>query len=343
QNAQKIVMNVRQLAELSKQVHKNNAPPDSDPTVSMIASQFEDEIVRSVEALQLGHREYARHVIRNSTAYCIECHTRSQIGPSFADQRLDKTIQNLAPLDRAEYLASIRRFDAAVTEFEGVLKSAKTIQEWNRSARNSLAITVRFQNNVDRALNIVEVILKSDSAPRYLKADAVAWKKALIDWKKEGLTNKTPKGDLLNRAKFLITRAQKNQGFSTDHGSDVDFLRASALLHEAMGTDLKGIAKSEALYLSGITYESLRDLSFWTLHEQYYEACIRNTPHTPMAQKCFRKYEENVVIGFSGSSGFMLPADVQEKLNELRSLAINEKGSSRKGSNTPKSNKVKKD
>ncbi len=320
-NFETINHSVSELSQLTHTVADKEIRPDADPSLEFISNQFSEEIQRANEALKMGHRDYARHLLRNSTAYCIQCHTRNETGPNFSSGRIDTVIQALPPLEKGEYYAATRQFDKSFEAFKTVLINApdqKTnVLTWDRAARYALAIAVRFQNNVDNALQVSDLIAKSPQAPTFLKDDAKHWKKSLLEWKKE-----TKSAQSFEFAQKLIQAAQKSQKYTTDHGADVYYLRATSILHKLLSQSISGAKKSELLYQMGLSYDALRDLNFWTLHEQYYESCIRNTPHTPIALDCFKKYEESVFFGFSGSAGYSLPADIQLKLSELRGLSI---------------------
>ncbi|HPI39207.1 MAG TPA: hypothetical protein PLJ21_00280 [Pseudobdellovibrionaceae bacterium] len=323
ENYEAINRSVKELSELSHKVSDKDMKPDNDPSLEFISNQFAEELQRASESLKMGHRDYARHLLRNSTSYCIQCHTRNESGPNFSSGRIDSVVQALSPLEKGEYYAATRQFDKSFESLKSVLMSPpdqKTnVLTWDRAARYALAIAVRFQNNVDHALEISDLIIKSSQAPTFLKDDAKHWKKSLLEWKKESKKTDTTTFEF---AKSLIANAQKIQKYTTDHGADVYYLRATSTLHKLLAQNISGPKKSELLYQMGLSYDALRDLNFWTLHEQYYESCIRNTPHTSIAVECFKKYEESIFFGFSGSAGYSLPADIQLKLSELRGLAI---------------------
>lgn len=314
---------VSELSQLTHKVSEKEMRPDNDPSLEFISSQFAEEVQRAQAALKMGHRDYARHLLKNSTSYCIQCHTRNETGPNFSSGRIDTVIQTLSPLEKGEYYAATRQFDKSFDALKAVLMSPPGVKNnvltWDKAARHALAIAVRFQNNIDHALEISDLIRKAQQAPTFLKDDAKHWTKSLLEWKKEPKNLKT---NTLEFAKKLIQTAQKNQKYTTDHGADVYYLRATSILHTLLAQKITGPKKSELLYQMGLSYDALRDLNFWTLHEQYYEACIRNTPHTPIALECFKKYEESIFFGFSGSAGYSLPADIQLKLSELRGLSI---------------------
>jgi hypothetical protein len=102
------------------------------------------------------------------------------------------------------------------------------------------------------------------------------------------------------------------------------YLRASAVLHELLGLAPKGELASKALYLAGLTYDVLNDYGIKDFSGFYYRSCIRTTPHTELAKECYRRYEEGVYFGYTGSGGTYIPADVRARLNELELLSTSE-------------------
>ena len=58
------------------------------------------------------------------------------------------------------------------------------------------------------------------------------------------------------------------------------------------------------------------------MNEDYFELCVRAVPHSEVAKKCFARFEESLISGFSGSSGIAVPSDVHNRIEELRSIAL---------------------
>jgi hypothetical protein len=107
-----------------------------------------------------------------------------------------------------------------------------------------------------------------------------------------------------------------------DKGGDIYYLRALSELHLLMTQQLPPQQIGETLYLTGVSYEAVKDLSIWTLHENYFESCIRTVPKTDWAKKCYKRLEESIYFGYTGSSGTNIPADVQMRLQSLQKLAF---------------------
>ena len=60
---------------------------------------------------------------------------------------------------------------------------------------------------------------------------------------------------------------------------------------------------------------------FWvSLSDRHLEAAIRADPTGPIAELAYAKLEEAQMLGYGGSSGVHLPADVWTNLRELRGL-----------------------
>jgi hypothetical protein len=57
------------------------------------------------------------------------------------------------------------------------------------------------------------------------------------------------------------------------------------------------------------------------MHELYYEACVRELPHSSLAKRCYERYEQSVYVGYTGSGGTNIPDELQVILSELKKLA----------------------
>lgn len=316
---------VKQLSGLSHNVSKKQSAITGDPTLFLVANDFNESITRSIKALEEGHRDYARNELKYITSYCIQCHTKDNMGPSFGTTKMNDSLKKLNPLEKSEFLIATRQFDSALNEIETILKAplSKTnnIITLDKASRYAMLITIRYQNDPNKAQKFTEIILKNDSTPYFLREAASSWVKSLKEWKSEPKGNNSMPSSKILLAKSLINKAQKNSNFNTDHSGDVYYLRASSLLHESLNASLIGEIKSEALYYLGLSYEAIRDLNLSNLQDNFFEQCIRTSPKTTISKKCYKKYEESILFGFSGSAGLSIPDDVQNKLSELRILA----------------------
>jgi len=323
ENQAKISGQIRVLERVSQNVTHSPAMQNQDPTLSFLSRGFHDDIRRARESFEQGKPEYARTTLLSTGAYCIECHTRTSAGPSFHSSEFQQSLTNLRPLDRGEYLLATRQYDAALKEFDAAIKQGtrggNTVFDLDKATRLSLLASVRFQSDPDKAMQIVDDVLKTETVPFYLKTNARVWKQSLNEWKKE---KNVGKRDVLKVSHELIEKGRKRQQAGEERSGDIELMRAQALLHPLLATEKNQKRLGEALYLTGVAYEAVRDLAMWSLHEDYYEVCIRKAPHTEWSSRCYKKLEESVQLGYTGSAGTSVPADVRRKLDDLKALAL---------------------
>lgn len=325
-NFKKIESSVKRLAELSQKVEHSPSMLARDPSVRFISSAFSDDLKRGQESLMAGRREFARYSLMNVTAYCIECHTRTSSGPQFESTELTQTLSQLNHLERGEFLLAGRKYESALSEFKKAIQQrldrGQDFIGVDKAVRYALAVTVKFDKNPDKSLQVIELIEKNPNTPFYLKQNVMGWKKALLEWKKERPVKRDNPQQVLSLVKSLILKADQAGVGSFDKSGEIYYLRALSDLHLLMLTDLKQDSLGEVLYLTGLSYESVRDLSVWSLHENYYESCIRAVPRTKWAKSCYQKLEESVYFGYTGSSGVRVPMDVMVRLQDLQKLAF---------------------
>lgn len=325
-NKKKIEGHAKTLANLAHDLNKKNInKPDLDPSVVILSQLFSDEAENAYQELKRGHRDYARDRLRSLTGYCIACHTRTQSGPQFADSHLNPTTDKLSTYEKAEFFAATRQFDKAFQEYQNIVEDemapTRRSLEWEKSARAALAIAVRVKKDPNLALKIVDRIIASKNAPYYFKQNAREWQKSIQDWQNEVPRKAQTEEGFRSEAMRLLAEAHNLQKYPMDHSGDVAYLRASAAVHDWMQMAKSGRNMNEAFLMAGICYEVLKPINLGELHEMYYEACIRQTPHTSTAELCYQRYEQSIHAGYTGSSGTNIPSGVKDKLSTLEALA----------------------
>lgn len=325
-NFNKIESSVKRLAELSQKVEHSPSMLARDPSVRFISSAFSEDLKRAEDSLMAGRREFARYSLMNVTAYCIECHTRTSSGPQFDSAELTQTLGQLNHLEKGEFFLAGRKYDAALTEFKKAIQQkldrGQDFFGVDKAVRYALAVTVKFEKSPQKSLEVVALIEKHNNAPFYLKQNAQGWKKALQEWASEKPSKRDSPTQVLSAVKALIRKADQASVGTFDKSGEIYYLRALSDLHLLMMADLKQDSLGEVLYLTGLAYESVRDLSVWSLHENYYESCIRAVPNSKWSKSCYQKLEESIYFGYTGSSGVRVPVDVMVRLQELQKLAF---------------------
>ncbi|PWU18280.1 MAG: hypothetical protein C5B49_07430 [Bdellovibrio sp.] len=326
-NHDRLQKEIGDLAAIASKVSHNPIKEKMDPSFAFLSEGFNEEINRASEAFNTGKVEFARYSLMNVNSFCIECHTRTSTGPAFDSAAIDQKLSKLKPLERGEFLLATRQFDEAAKQFEAILENRQErfqFLEFDRALRYVLAITVRFQRDPVKTEKVIQTIKSSPQAPFYLKQAALSWEQSVREWKDERKKagKKAPTSDeLLAKAENLIKKGRQEQVGISDRSGDVDLLRGLSELHQLLVTSLDKNQLGHALFLTGQGYEAIRDLALWSLHENYFESCVRRVPHTTWALSCYKSLEESLIMGFTGSAGTKLPYDVQLRLTELETLA----------------------
>ena len=309
-----------QIHQQVKAQSKEAAIAGTDPALQYMAREFNAQVEFASESVTAGDLSRARFALRPALSYCIGCHTRSSQGPAFAISPLQKGLDALSSSDRLTVFAATRQYEAALKEYTNVLKdSNRDPVQIERATRLALAVSVRAKQNPADALKVLDQASHSPGLPSSTEERVKAWRSSVVSWmgEKARPANETK----LSAAQALIAKAEKKKSFAADTSADIEYLRATMLLHDFLKDNPAASDRAEAEYSIGQAYSVLRDLGFWDLHEIYYEACVRDLPHSKRAESCFEKLHDSTVEGFTGSAGTYVPARVSQRLNELKEMA----------------------
>ncbi len=303
-------------------------PPDADPTLRFVSGLLSEQLDRASVEFKRGNRLYAREVMRTIPGYCMSCHTRNSSGPQLGSLPLEPSSSSMSASERGEFFAATRQFDRALVEYRKVIAidelAPAQIWSWGRALRQALVITVRVQQDPEATEAVLKTASQVKGIPSATKKDISYWLSAVASWKKEPkIKGQVSEALALSEAHRLVERAKKIQQYPMDRTGDITYLRASARVHEFLQRFPKSKKVSEGLLLAGVTHELLEDRSLSVLPEIYYEACIRQSPKTPIARDCYERLESAILFGYSGSSGAHVPADLQKRLSGLKAILKN--------------------
>ncbi len=308
-----------ELKKLAHDINESTPTPDQDPTLKLIGRRFEENLKLSLESFQSGHIEFSRSVFKNALAQCVQCHTRLETGPALAQPQFLTTLQKAAIVERVQFLIASRYFDEAMREISLTLDKGDTLSivAWQKLVQMGLIINVRFRHDVKQSQQFLQLLSQNKNLPYFIKRHLPYWQQSIKDWSR----NPKPTANL-KVAQQIVNRAEAAQRASRSDGGTVDYLRAGSLLHQFLAKSQAPTSKSEALYQLGLIYENIGEIGAWSMNEDYYELCIRTQPHTEIAKKCFARYQESTISGYSGTSGLYIPEEIQKKMNELRAVAL---------------------
>jgi len=284
-----------------------------------------------------GAYDEARFFLTGSLQNCVSCHIRLPYERSFplADQLIDQVeVQALAPREKAWLFVTVRRFEAALTVWEALMRDPEVAPAQLDATGvlvDYLNVVLRVRSNVDRARKEMKAFAKRDDLPLYLSRRLTEWRSALdeLHAKKFGPSTK-PSLEL--GASLAEEAGRVSEGPFGRDGLIQDLAAASQLVRwlEMDRAQREGVTRNltkkerantaRAYYWLGVVEARSLD-GFWVnLSERHLEAAIRSDPKGPFAERAYARLEETQVLGYGGASGSHLPADVWTNLKELREL-----------------------
>ncbi len=323
-NKQIIQKRLQALGEAAHKVNAQTGKPflGDELLIEYSLNNLKDDLHRAKVSFENGQLEYSRSVAKASMGHCFRCHSVGTPGASAAWD-LD-TVQklNLAPLEKADLLVATRKFDRALEYMEGTLNSPEFLKayafDFEALLRRYLALIIRVENAPQRAMAELDKILGRGDIPHYIAQQAQGWRRSLKVWVGEKKYAPKNAADLLVQVERRFKRAESIQSYDKDHAGDVEYLRATSLLHQNMKLLKKPEEQARALFYLGKAYEVLDELGSWNLHESYYEACMFKSPKSETAKRCYSRLEASLTMGYSGSSGVHLPPSEKERLRRLK-------------------------
>jgi hypothetical protein len=317
---QRILAALRTLAQQAEHLasHGQGVPPHLDFLRRLLASEAQT-VLQRYEQAQYQAAQFALHHL---TERCFACHSKLPTSRRFAlGQRFlaEVPLASLPLKERARLAVAVRQFDTALELYEMLFQSpAITAGELGLMGafEDYLKIVVRVYNDGGRALRTLETFRQRPDVPFYLTEYLDSWVSAL----KEVYAMAAP-DDILPYARTLIRAGQQRNRFLADRLGLVHFVAASGLLHRYVDTrTVTGTPLAEGYYLLGVA-ESYISRTLWMSETEFFlETAIRLAPQSVHARKAYAFLEEYVLVGYTGSSGLHLPADIQARLAELRRL-----------------------
>jgi tetratricopeptide (TPR) repeat protein len=333
-NAPDAFRNPKNREAIAKEVHTladlhHAFPPGAakqEPGQNAILQVFSSYLSDTQTALQQGNVDYARSRLRTVTGFCLSCHTRVSNSWDFEDLSHRVGSLKVSDFQKGEFYAATRQFDKALGIFRLVLdvspKDEMGVVEYVRALRHSLSIKVRVQEDQVGTLELLDRLSRKKDLPEYVKRLIAAWKEDAVFWQTDPVPVKNFTAEaLIGKARTLLGRAERRRAFPSDDNGEISYLRASGYLHEALQRVPPSRQSAEALYLLGLSYDALQEPFLWELTLLYFEACIRQAPHSEQAKQCYLHYARKSVSSYSGEGGTFVPEDEMKRLGELRRLS----------------------
>ena len=311
------------LDNLSKTAAALKTHMQNDHDFAYLSGSLLRDVNQARSWFEQGRLRETGFVINHLVENCFACHTKLPASQkSRPPIQIDAhTLHALKPQDRVRLLVATRQFDQALQVFEKLTStpsSSKTGHFTSRLFIDYLKTALVVAQDPARAARVIRKAATHDQQALFVRSHLQAWVQDLEELAKTkelGLTGVGP-------AKSRIDRARAAMRYGSDQAGAIHLITASAQLHRTLRQSLPRSQQAEVLYLLGFV-ESLLGHSFWLTESRYFlEAAIRAQPHDTVAMQAYTLLEEQITLGYTGSRGTNIPADVTSWLGELRLLAL---------------------
>lgn len=315
-----IAASLQLLATSANKLHAQGGERDAGfQFLSESLAEDTSEIQRRFSQQRYAEAQFFLHQL---TENCVACHSRLPSSGEFAfAESLVKQmdVDRMEAGDHARLLVSVRQFEAALQTWEGLFAgTALSAAEIDLSGYllNYLTVCIRVQGDLERPRRTLEEFAARPDVPRYLGHHLARWINSLKE-----LHARPEQEPTLENARELVRQSQELLAAAANREGLIYDLMASSLLHRYVdGRSEPAEELAEAFFLLGVIQARIGYAPWVPETEYYLEASIRLAPATDSAERAYLLLEEYAVLGYGGSSGTHLPADVVQKLAELRDL-----------------------
>jgi len=312
ENEEKIKFSLEKLSEAAQ---KSTHDPFLKSSNFKFSRQILLEHIEGIEkAFKNGSKPYARWMLNSTVQICLTCHSQlayeSQTFASFVSDNDYKS-----NFDKAEFLFLVRNYKKSIDLYSQFLSQKVENKEQLDTA---LIKIMTYYLKVNRNFKDAKIELLKLEKNKYFNVSTKEKIKSWIDHvnkyeKKNVDIVKIKESELLNWISDVLEKEKSEEHF------EVILLYASGVLYEYMRINPNSKILPDILYNLAQLDQKISNNFFFSLSDLYLKECIVSHFKSPIAKKCYKQYEQNIKIGYSGSSGTHIPEDVKKELNSLRS------------------------
>lgn len=307
--------------------------PGFKPSLETIDGHIQD----TIDSVNSKSKVFAHARLKAMTALCVSCHSgisdkvaRNAFGDAIASVKRD---QFESDFQYANYLYLVRKFTEAKTHYEFAIRNAiakvdkapkgallddKVVNgDIYTSLRRVLSIFTKISLRPDRAIEFLNRYKNDKNISKYTRTDIELWIKSLEKWKSFDINSVKNINDFIakNLAPLENSKDKVNTG---EH--DITLLISSGVLTKYLNDNPKSDLTPTILYWLAVAERRLSTTYFFSLSDLYLKECMIQFPKSSIAKKCYQEYEDNVIFGYSGSSGTDIPLEERRELERLKTL-----------------------
>ena len=291
-----------------------------DPFDQFLARSLVDDFRRARRAFIENNYESAAFFIRESVDDCVSCHMEivrpheAPLAKGFAKRR---PFQRLDTRERMRLALATYQIEDALSIAEAALDDASTpTHELDDIALDYLLAGVRVARSPRRVAEAIDRLVRRDGLNNGFRSDLQQWSEALDE-----VVRHSPL-ETLSSARRQLALAERVGPGRAGMRARVHAIIASRILSDWLASHGPSDERSaEACFEMGRAEQAIgRD--YWPPKSDFFFECaIERAPGTELARRAYSALRDDVVQGYSGSSGTHIPIDDLRRLERLASIA----------------------
>ncbi|NUN06924.1 MAG: hypothetical protein HUU57_14325 [Bdellovibrio sp.] len=287
------------------------------------ATAFETQLQDAQRVFNSGNKSYSLWMLRSSLSNCISCHTQMPAqSTSFAIRNKDQNLVNL--FQEAEFLFIVRNFDKALEFYNKIIGEFPSNKALVQDVETAVIRKIFYYTRISRNLKDLAKSLDNDLKNKNLLPATVAiikgYKEAANTIAQEPVPAMTTDAATRTYAEKILRKELAGGLSYEDSRQNLRNLRLSGFLYEYLDKHPETNLKPDIYYwLSFCESRWERGLQD-SLPELYLKKCVTEFPSNPVAKKCFKEFKDLMIIGYSGSGGTNIPADVSAEMEKMQTL-----------------------
>lgn len=284
------------------------------------------QLKQAQQAFASGREPHGMTLLRSATSVCATCHTQDERAATWLKPTTEAMGDGFVA---GEFLFMTRQYDSAFNAYLTWLRQQKTLGYDQRTltAFGRLLLTaLQMKKSPSVITDLLGEFTRSESIDGLLKKDLTDWIIGINELQTLTNISEHPAPDALAvmAAQWLGDGVNEPAGrivLPETSRPQIVWLRGElyrALINE---TDRSNIA--DWLYWLALSDRVLEYRFYYSLADMYLKQCMLEYSDDPMAQSCYREYENYIVFFYSGSSGTHIPEEVETEMETLRSRVFN--------------------
>jgi len=327
------IINDSLSAIVAKLRHVKNHSQIQSTGKQITIEKLREQMTEALYHFTTQRKVVAKMEITSLLNLCVNCHTQvagSSTSKIFGTLNIKE--MDLSNYEKATVYFLTRDYEMALSLLRKLVtnpnnKDLETPFVREKSLNYILTYFLRLKSDLDATQNELESLVVNKTTEKYILHKIIGWKTEIKKLKLQAQELAKLKNDK-DIEKFIdhnLPKIEQNDINDLFEEKEITALYFSGILSDYLdrqtGNQLGSKLQSKILYWLAIYDKRLNSQLFYSLGDAYLQLCIKQTPHSLIAQQCYQVMEEDTLFHYSGSRGTNVPENVNAELIRWKNLS----------------------